>query len=74
MGRHKFRFFALLGMLFDEVGEEEQLQYDEDDEQLDKDDSPQRPSQLHFPESVVVKVKYPMDKIVFHLANIHFFI
>ena len=57
--------FALLGVFLEEVGKEEQLQHDEDDEQLDEDDGPQRAPQLHGTESVVVKVIDLVQKTAF---------
>jgi hypothetical protein len=41
-------------MRLQEVGKEEQLQDDENDKKFDEDDGPQRPSQFHGAETVVV--------------------
>ena len=50
-------------MLFQEVWKEEELQDDEDDEELDEDDGPQRPSQLHVTEAVVVEIEDASCKV-----------
>ena len=63
LARHVTRLVAL-GVLFQKVGEEEQLQHHEDDEQLNQDDGPQRLTQAHVPESVGVEVVDPVEKTV----------
>ena len=52
------------GMLLQEVGEEEQLQHDENDKQLDEDDGPQRLTQVHGAETLIVKVENTIEKAV----------
>ena len=59
-----FGFLALPRLLLEEVREEEHLQYGENDEQLDENDGPQRASQRHVPESVVIEVEDPVKKPV----------
>ena len=52
-------------MLLDEVGEEEDLQDGENDDKLDSDDSPERTSECHLPEAVIIEVEGPIEKVVF---------
>lgn len=61
---HVARFVAM-GMLFQEVGKEEYLEYGEYDEQFDKDDDPQGTPQRHIPEAIAVEVVDPVCKTVF---------
>lgn len=61
---HKAGFIAI-GMLLEEVGEEENLENDKDNEQFNQDNRPQRLAQAHMPEAVVIKVKGPIEKPVF---------
>ena len=53
-----------IGILFQEIRKEEKLQHNEDDKQLDKDNSPQRLSKRHVPETIIVKIKYPIKETV----------
>lgn len=57
--------FVTLCILFQEVREEEHLEYGENDEQLDKDDGPQCASKRHMLETFVVEVVDPVGKTVF---------
>ena len=52
--KHKLRLIALLSMFFYVVGEEEEFQYNEDDEQFYQYDGPQRASQRHAAEPIIV--------------------
>ena len=54
LGSDEIGFFALGSMRLQEIGEEKQLQDDENDKKFDEDDGPQRPSQFHGAETVVV--------------------
>ena len=54
LGSDKIGLFALGSMRLQEVGEEKQLQNDENDKKFDEDDGPQRPSQFHGAETVVI--------------------
>ena len=49
--------FVTLGMLFQEVWKEEDLEDGKHDEQFDKDDSPQRLAEAHGSETFVIQVK-----------------
>ena len=49
-----------LGVMLQEIGEEENLENDEDNEQLDKDNGPQRLAEVHMPETVVIEVEDPV--------------
>lgn len=51
-----FRLVPLLSVLFQEVGEEEQLQHHEYHKQLYQYDGPERAPQLHRAETIVIKV------------------
>ena len=54
-------------MLFQEIGEEKQLQDKEHDEELDENDGPERLSQLHVPESVGIQIVCPIPEArLFH--------
>ena len=57
--RYKVSLLAI-GMLLQEIWEEEYFQYEEDDEQLDDDNSPQRLADCHRAKTVVVEVKDPV--------------
>jgi hypothetical protein len=59
--RHEVGLVALLGMLFDEIGEEEKFQHQEYDDELDDDNRPKRSSQRHVAEAIVVKVENPVE-------------
>jgi len=50
-------FSTLLGMLADEVREEEKLEDGKDDDQFDDDDCPKRLPQCHVAEAVIVQVE-----------------
>ena len=57
--------FVAVGVLLQEIGEEEHLEDGEHDEQLDEDDGPQRTPQLHVLEAFVVKIEESVDETVF---------
>ena len=58
-------------MLLQVVWKEKDFQDDEDDEELNKDDGPQRLAECHIPEPVVVQVPNSMPKSsFFHRAKI----
>ena len=48
---------AFLGILSDEIGEKEQFENNEDNKKLDTDDEPERSTQRHLSETVVIKVE-----------------
>ena len=52
--RHKLRFPTLLCVLLEKVGEEKELQDDEDNDKLDADNKPQSPPECHRAETVVL--------------------
>ena len=52
-------------MVGDEVGEEEQFQYNKDDEQLDENHCPERFSYRHISEPVVIQVPDILPKSLF---------
>ena len=56
--------FVALGILLQEIGEEEQLQHHENDKKFDEDDGPQRLAQAHVPETINVEVVDPIEKVV----------
>jgi hypothetical protein len=56
LSRYEFCLVAL-SVLLEEVGKEKHFQYSENDEKLDEDNSPQRASQLHVAEPVVVELE-----------------
>ena len=60
---HVARLVAF-GMLFQEVGEEKQLQDHKDYEQFDKDNGPQRLAEAHRAETIVIEVKGSVQKTV----------
>ena len=60
---HVARFVAL-GILLQEIRKEENLEYSENNEQLDDDDGPQRLAEAHGAEPVIVEVEDPMEKTV----------
>lgn len=53
----KLRLLSLRRVLLDEIGEEEEFEDDKHDEELHKDDRPERAPQRHVPEPVVIQVK-----------------
>ena len=74
---HKAGFIAI-GMLLEEVGEEENLENDKDNEQFNQDNRPQRLAEVHIPETVVIEVEDPVkESLLVHrrcqndVANIH---
>lgn len=58
---HKTGFIAI-GMLLEEVGEEENLENDKDNEQFNQDNRPQRLAEVHIPETVVIEVEDPVKE------------
>ena len=56
--------FIALGMLLEEVREEEQLENCEDDEQFNEDDGPKRLAETHGAEPVVIQVESPIKETV----------
>ena len=66
---HEFRShvagLVALGVLLQEVGEEEHLEDGKHDEKFDEDDGPQRLAEAHVAETVVVQVEGPIQKTVF---------
>ena len=71
MRRHKLRLPTLVGMLLDEVGKEKNLQDDEDDEEFDEDNRPERTTQPHVAEAVVVQVINLVKKaLFFHVIGV----
>jgi hypothetical protein len=61
---HKIGLSAFLGMGIQEVGEEENLQYDEDDKELDGNDQPKCFPQRHAAETIIVKVEGTVKETV----------
>ena len=49
-------------MLLDVVGKEKYFQHHEDDKDFDEDDEPQRASQRHAAEAVVIEVENLVEK------------
>ena len=66
---HEFRGhiarLITIGVLLQEVGEEEYLQDGEHNEQFNQYDGPQRLAEAHIPEAVVVEVEGPVPESVF---------
>ena len=61
---HVGRLVAL-GVLFQEVGEEEYLQDGENDKQFDYNDSPQRLAQTHVAKAVIVEMEGSLEYSLF---------
>ena len=59
---HKLSFLTFGSMLLEEVGKEEKLEDDEYDEELHANDDPQRTSEGHRAETVVVKAEDLLHK------------
>jgi hypothetical protein len=59
-------------MLFEEIGEKEQLQYEEYDEKLDENDGPKRLAPRHIAEPVGIQVVCPIPKarLLHRLQNV----
>ena len=55
-------------MCAEEIGEEEDFQDDKDDKQFDGNDQPQRPSQRHITEAVIVQMKDTMKEMSHHTS------
>ena len=69
---HKAGFIAI-GMLLEEVGEEENLENDKDNEQFNQDNRPQRLAEVHIPETVVIEVEDPVkESLLVHRRSINF--
>lgn len=56
-------FSPLHGMLADVVGKEEDFQNHKDNEQLHKDDNPERAPQGHAAKAVIIQTKSPVKKV-----------
>ena len=61
---HELALPTLFGVLLQEVGKEEHLQHDKNDEQFDEDDRPQHFPQRHAAETIIVEVECPMPKAI----------
>ena len=55
---NKVRFVALACVFLNIIGEEEYLQHHKDDEELHRDDEPQRASECHAAETIIIEVPY----------------
>jgi hypothetical protein len=65
---------AFVGVGLEEIGEEENLQDDKHDKQLDQDNGPQRLSQPHIAETIIVKVEDPVPESLFIHRLISYFL
>lgn len=67
LGCHEFGLVAILGILLEEIGEKEHLQYGKHDKELDADDEPERLAQCHLPETIIVKMERIIpETVLFH--------
>ena len=65
--------FITASMLLEEVGEEENLENDKDNEQFNQDNRPQRLAEVHIPETVVIEVEDPVkESLLVHRRSINF--
>ena len=62
---HELSFLAFFGILPDEIGEKEDFEDNKDDEKLDADDEPERATQRHLSETVIVEVNGTAPKAFF---------
>lgn len=69
-GGHVFSLVARASILFEEIWEEEHLQYSEHDKELDANHEPQRPPKCHRAEALVVEVE-GASKEAFRVHNRH---
>ena len=70
LGCHEFGLVAFLGILLEEIGEKEHLQYGKHDKELDADDEPERLAQCHLPETIIVKMDALYQKPFFFIATV----
>ena len=54
---YEVRFLAFFGILSDEIGEKEEFEDDENDKKLNGNDEPERTTQRHLSEAVIVEVE-----------------
>lgn len=59
---HIAGFFPLRCVMFEVIREKEYLEYHEDNEQLNQDDSPQGLAYGHVSKAVVIQVEYAIPK------------
>ena len=62
---HKVGLLSFSSMRAHIVGKEKQFQDKKDDEELDKDNQPQRTPQHHVAEAIGVEVVYPVQQTMF---------
>ena len=55
LASHIRRLVAVVRLLLQHIGEEEEFQHKEDDKQLDEDDCPQHPAEGHGAEAVSIE-------------------
>jgi hypothetical protein len=63
---------SVLCIRIDKIWKEKELEYQEDDGKLDKDDGPERLAQGHLPETIVIEMENPGQQSLFHRFYIRF--